>query len=96
MKDVVSTPLVNVTLYVQVAFSARVTVPFRQVLTGPVALYGRTAKLAAPVPVMVGALLKASVVVPTFLTVTDSVLLVVTVPKASLAGDRRHPAASSS
>src|SRR5271155_538338 len=35
---------------------------------------------------MVGALLKASVMAPRFLTVTDSILLVVTVPKASAAG----------
>src|ERR1035437_6620315 len=48
----------------------------------------KRAKLAAPVPVMVGALLKLSIVVLTFLTVTDRVLLVVTVPKASEAGDR--------
>ena len=44
--------------------------------------------MAAPEPVMVGALLKSSVVVPTFFTVTDIVLLVVTVPKASAAGDK--------
>src|SRR5271155_5736193 len=35
---------------------------------------------------MVGALLKASVMAPRFLTVTDSILLVVTEPKARVAG----------
>src|SRR5580692_327954 len=37
---------------------------------------------------MVGALVKSRVVAPMFFTVTESVLLVVTVPKASAAGDK--------
>ena len=89
VNDVVPPALVNVTVYVQVWFCVSITgVGFRHVLVAGEALYGCTAKLAAPVPVTVGALLKVSVVVPTFLTVTDSVFVVATVPKANVAGDK--------
>ncbi len=42
--------------------------------------------MAAPVPVTVGVSLNVSAVVPRFSTVTASVLVVATVPKAGVAG----------